>query len=93
MPATYRWPMVEGLSNLVRVRRRQDVGVRQIAARWPEAMANEGKARWDRTDLAATALRDPVGVAIYGWVHLATRLRLRDRAEAGGAGGAWTRGR
>lgn len=84
VPARYHWPMVEGLGALVRVRRRQDTGVRQIAARWPGLMGNEGKGRWPRADLARLALADPLGVAAYGWVHLATRLRRSD---------AWSRGR
>ena len=85
VPARYHWPMVEGIGALVRVRRRQDVGVRQIAARWPALMENEGKARWDRAALARAALGDPGGFAVYGAVHLLTRLDRRDAR--------WSRGR
>lgn len=84
-PARYHWPMVEGLGALIRVRRRQDAGVAQIAARWPALLANEGKGRWARADLLRTALRHPVGMAVYLTVHVAVRLR-RPAAE-------WSRGR
>ena len=85
VPALYHWPMVEGLSNLVRVRRRQDQGVRQIADRWPEMIEREGKPAWDRRHLARTALRDPFGMATYLGVHVATRLRSSSNE--------WSRGR
>ena len=45
--ADYTWPMVEGLSRLVRVRRRQDAGTTEIAARYPDLMKHEDKARPD----------------------------------------------
>jgi len=83
--ATYRWPMVEGLAGLVRVRRRQDAGVAEIAARWPALMANEGKARPGPAGIAARALRDPAGFAVYAEVSLAVR--------AGPRPAGWTRGR
>lgn len=85
VPAPYGWPMVEGFARLVRVRRRQDAGVRQIAARWPELLTNEGKASLGAGGLARLALRDPVGFAAYAAVSLAVRLRP--------AGDGWTRGR
>ena len=85
VPARYHWPMVEGLARLIRVRRRQNAGVDQIAETWPDLLANEGKDRWRRADLIRTALRDPVGMAVYLWVHVAVRLR--------GPDGGWTRGR
>jgi hypothetical protein len=85
MPARYHWPMVEGLRALMRVRHRQDTGVKEIAARWPAMLTNEGKARWARADLMRLALRDPLGMAVYVMVHVAVRLR-RDSGD-------WTRGR
>lgn len=86
LPATYSWPMVEGWSRLVRVRRRQDAGVREIAARWPDLLRNEGKAALGAVGAARLALRDPVGFAIYAAVSVAVRM------ERGPAAG-WTRGR
>jgi glycosyltransferase involved in cell wall biosynthesis len=72
--ASYRWPMVEGWRNLVRVRRRQNVGVAEVAAGWPELMANEGKARLGARGALRLLRAAPVGVLVYGAVNLATRL-------------------
>ncbi len=83
--ASYLWPMIEGFAALVRVRRRQDAGVAEIAARWPGLLAREGKARLGMARLAALALRDPAGFACYAAVSVAVKARR------GGAG--WTRGR
>lgn len=85
LPATYSWPMVEGGRRLVRVRRRQDAGVAEIAARWPDLLGNEGKARLTRAALVRLALADPLGFATYAAVSLAVRLGPRSRD--------WVRGR
>lgn len=83
--ASYRWPMIEGFAALVRVRRRQDAGVAEIAARWPELLKREAKARLTMGDVLALALRDPLGFCTYAAVSLAVKAR---RGSAG-----WTRGR
>ncbi|MDX1786096.1 MAG: glycosyltransferase family 2 protein [Roseovarius sp.] len=80
----YSWPMVEGFGNLVRVRRRQDRGVAEIAARYPQLLRNDDKGGVGAAGLARRALRDPLGFAAYGGVALATKLP--------GQGG-WVRGR
>jgi glycosyltransferase involved in cell wall biosynthesis len=85
VPDRYDWPMVEGLAALIRVRRRQDAGVRELAALCPDLMAREAKPRLAPSDLAGLGLRDPVGFAVYAAVSLAVRLRRSD--------GAFTRGR
>lgn len=85
LPATYSWPMVEGFARLVRVRRRQDAGVRELAARYPHLLANEGKETLTPAALMRLALADPAGFAAYGAVSLAVRL--------GPADSRWTRGR
>jgi len=85
LAATYAWPMIEGFDGLVRVRRRQDAGVAEIGARWPELMAHEAKAPLGPGQILALALRDPVGCAVYAAVSVAVRLRR--------AGPGWTRGR
>jgi len=82
---TYDWPMIEGFAALTRVRRRQDEGVRELAARHPALMANEGKSPLGAGALASLALRDPMGFATYAAVSLAVR------AKRGGDG--FTRGR
>ena len=85
VPARYHWPMVEGMSNLIRVRRRQDAGVHEIARLYPDLPRNEAKAPLTRTHLLRLALTDPLGLATYLAVHVAVRLRP--------ASADWTRGR
>jgi glycosyltransferase involved in cell wall biosynthesis len=82
--ASYRWPLVEGWRALVRVRRRQNRGVAEIAARYPELLRNDDKPRLPARRTLAMALRDPLGFAVYGGVAVATRL---------GASSGWERGR
>ncbi|WP_238987386.1 glycosyltransferase family 2 protein [Roseovarius dicentrarchi] len=84
VPATYTWPMVEGWRNLVRVRRRQDRGVGEIAVRYPDLLRNDSKARPGLRGIAARGMRDPTGFAVYAAVALAVKLP--------GASG-WVRGR
>jgi glycosyltransferase involved in cell wall biosynthesis len=79
----YDWPMSEGFGALVRVRRRQDAGMTQIAAQYPGLLRNEGKA--PMTGLVGRVVHDPVGFVVYMAVSLAVRWRK------GGAG--FTRGR
>lgn len=85
VPQTYLWPMAEGFAALVRTRRRQDRGVRELAALHPGLMQREGKPRLTLPALTAMALRDPPGFLTYAAVALAVRLRP--------AGDAFTRGR
>lgn len=81
----YIWPMVEGLAQLVRVRRRQDKGTKQIAAHYPELLQNDDK---ERPDILTLAKGDPRGFAVYAFVALLVRLNkpFSDRQE-------WSRGR
>lgn len=83
--APYRWPMIEGFAALVRVRRRQDAGVAQIAALYPEIMLREGKHRLGLPGLVQRAITDPAGFAIYAAVSLVVKARR--------GGADWTRGR
>lgn len=85
VPAPYHWPMVEGWSGLVRVRRRQDAGVREIYQLYPQTIKNEAKGSLSAADLLRLGLRDPVGFAVYVGVHIAVRCRSAD--------GGWARGR
>ena len=84
VPARYHWPMIEGWSGLVKVRRRQDAGVAEVYRLYPELMANEGKAALGAGGVARLALRDPLGFAVYAGVSLAVRRRRGD---------GWVRGR
>lgn len=85
VPAPYDWPMIEGFAALIRVRRRQDSGVAEIARMYPGLLRREGKAPLSKARLARMALRDPIGFAIYAAVSVAVRL--------GKGPTLWTRGR
>jgi len=84
--ATYCWPMIEGFANLVRVRRRQDLGVQEISNRFPDLLQNEDATSPSMARIAGMALRDPVGFAAYALVKLAVKT-----SYARGEG--WARGR
>lgn len=84
-PATYIWPMIEGFAPLVKVRRRQDAGVREIDQTYPGLLAREGKPGLGKRQLIGLVLRDPVGFAVYAAVSLNVRLKRGSTA--------WTRGR
>jgi glycosyltransferase involved in cell wall biosynthesis len=85
--AGYTFPMPEGFARLVRVRRRQDRGGADLAARFPDLAARAGRTAPGPARLLRLALADPAGFAVYAAVALAVRLPvLRDAA-------AWSRGR
>lgn len=84
-PATYTWPMVEGFGRLVKVRRRQDEGVKEIARMWPDLLSNEGKSALGWGQLLGLAAKEPVGFAVYVAVALAVRSKKGTSH--------WTRGR
>lgn len=84
--AAYDWPLVEGWSNLVRVRRRQDIGVQEVAKLYPELMRNDDKPAFPIRRKIALALRDPLGFAVYAGVALLVRLTPGQAAD-------WSRGR
>lgn len=84
--SAYQWPMVEGFRALVRVRRRQDQGVAELAALHPGMMANEAKDKPGKAWLLGRLLRDPVAFATYAAVTLAVRAGWGRQA-------GWVRGR
>jgi glycosyltransferase involved in cell wall biosynthesis len=73
--APYRWPVVEGWTALVRVRRRQDAGVAEIAARYPALLANDDARPGARARLMRAALAHPLACLTYAAVRVAARLR------------------
>lgn len=85
VPARYHWPMIEGFAGLVKVRRRQDAGVREIRDLFPELVANDHTAPLSRAGVLGLALRHPVSFLVYLSVHLAVRIR---QPQSG-----WDRGR
>lgn len=81
--AVYHWPMVDSLLNLLRVRRRQDQGTRQVAEMFPKLMQNENK---PNPVLPPLIKADPLGFMIYGSISAIVRL-TRGMAQG------WARGR
>ncbi|MEI6100154.1 MAG: glycosyl transferase, partial [Alphaproteobacteria bacterium] len=74
-----------GLSNLIRVRRRQDAGTAEVDRLYPQLRPNEGKADVGAGDLLRLALAAPLGFVVYAIIRLAVRMK-RPAAE-------WSRGR
>ena len=85
VPAHYHWPMVEGFWNLVRVRRRQNAGVTEIAKLYPSLLVNEGKEALTAGLIMRLAMSDPLGFAIYVVVHVVVMIS--------GDPNEWSRGR
>jgi glycosyltransferase involved in cell wall biosynthesis len=85
--SVYTWPMVEGISNLVRVRRRQDAGVAEIARIYPALLANDAAGRPGVWAMIRRGLCDPAGFLVYAAVSLAVRLPAPRAAQR------WARGR
>jgi glycosyltransferase involved in cell wall biosynthesis len=84
--APYDWPMIEGMAPLVRVRRRQDIGVAEVKSLYPDLWANHDPAPADAPPLWRRGLRDPVGFAAFALVAIGVRLPHRK-------GERWARGR
>lgn len=71
--APYDWPIAEGFVRLVRVRRRQDQGVAEIADLYPQILKNDDKPAFPKSRMLAMAARDPIGFAVYAGVALAVK--------------------
>ena len=84
--ACYDWPVAEGFARLVKVRRRQDAGVSEIARKYPALAKNDDKRPFPLADKFRAALFDPMAFAVYGGVALVVRLTRKNRQE-------WARGR
>ncbi|WP_276150587.1 MULTISPECIES: glycosyltransferase family 2 protein [unclassified Sulfitobacter] len=86
VPAGYDWPMIEGFTRLVQVRRRQDIGVAEIEEQYPELMVNDDT--HDQTvPVWKRALWDPVAFVAFVAVRIAIRLPILR------SGNRWVRGR
>jgi glycosyltransferase involved in cell wall biosynthesis len=83
--ASYSWPLVEGFSALVHVRRRQDAGGAQLRRLHPDLEAHEAKPGVPLSTHLRLALTMPVSYAIY----IAVQIMVRQRAPAEDA---WARG-
>ena len=84
--ATYCWPMIEGLGQLIKVRRRQDIGVAEVRALYPALWSNHDPAPADAPPIWRRALRDPLGFAAFAVVALAVRMPHAKQER-------WVRGR
>lgn len=82
----YDWPVVQGAGALMRVRRRQEAGMAELARAFPELMANDDPRPSRAATLARIALKDPWGAAVYAAITGLARAR---RASNPG----WSRGR
>lgn len=87
VPATYLWPIVEGFSNLVKVRRRQDIGVAEIAKTYPALLQNDDKPSFNLMHTIKLATSDPIGFCIYATVAIAVRISGKKNTKD------WSRGR
>lgn len=83
--SSYEWPMIEGLRNLIKVRRRQDIGVWEVYERWPELKENEGKFSMGLLGHARVFAQGPVDYAVYAFVQILTKLTKKTSS--------WERGR
>ncbi len=84
--AGYDWPLVEGFAALVKVRRRQNAGVDEIKARFPDLLKNDDKFTLSLGTKLAMMLRDPLGFAVYAAVSILVKLSPQKSD-------AWERGR
>ena len=73
VPASYDWPIAEGHAALVRVRKRQDVGVAEIARDYPQLLANDDKDRISFSGLLWLMISDPIGFLTYADIARAVR--------------------
>ncbi len=87
VPATYDWPIVEGIGNLVRVRRRQNVGVEQVERLFPDRAGNADAARLGWSGALGLLLRYPVGFVVYALVAIIVKLTENHEDTS------WSRGR
>ena len=86
VPATYDWPMVQGFARLVQVRRRQDIGVAEIARDYPGLMTNDDS-HAEVPPVWRRAIADPLAFAAFCAVRTAIYLPvLRSKNR-------WVRGR
>lgn len=86
-PARYSWPIAEGLGWLVKVRRRQNSGLRQLRIAFPHLARQSERTRPKVPELLRLMARDPLGFGIYSSVALLVSLPLFRTQER------WPRGR
>lgn len=80
--AKYHWPLPEGFGNLVKARRRQDAGMRELYEKFPAQLANESK---PSNKVWSVLVTNPPAFFVYVCVRLAARLKRNTNG--------WLRGR
>jgi glycosyltransferase involved in cell wall biosynthesis len=85
VPTPYYWPLAEGFTALVRVRRRQDIGMQELFQKFPELQRNESKKPVTLSIFTRALLRRPLSGLIYILVSLAVRSKSTTTG--------WARGR
>lgn len=73
--APYHWPLAEGFAALVRVRRRQDAGMRELFKTFPALAKNEAKPPVTLTYLLRALCKKPMAGLIYILVAITVRSR------------------
>lgn len=84
--ASYHWPLAEGFARLVKVRRRQDAGVRELEALYPALLKNESKPPMTLGDHLTLFAKVPLSYLVYVSVMVVVKLNGSGRKE-------WVRGR
>lgn len=74
LDAAFHWRLAEGLPALVRARRRQDRGTRELMRSHPELFAQEDKRALGKGEVMRMAAHDPLGFAVYGGVRALARM-------------------
>ncbi|WP_270732578.1 glycosyltransferase [Shimia sp. Alg240-R146] len=86
VPAGYEWPLVEGVRALIKVRRRQNAGVAEVADKYPYLLENDDKHTLSLWEKLRMGLHDPLGMLVYGGVSVIVKLTPQKD-------GSWGRGR
>lgn len=76
VPASFEWPITEGFVNLVRVRRRQDIGLHEIRTLYPDLASRMADTAPDGREKLRLFFADPIGFVIYAAVALTVRTPL-----------------
>ncbi len=81
----FRWELTEGFRALIRVRRRQDRGTRELLACFPDLLRNEDKPGFEPGEFWGLATRFPFGMIVYCAVSVLARIPVGMKT--------WARGR
>ena len=80
--ATYSLPAANGFSGQVRLSRRRQIGIRQIARRYPSLIGPDTTATMSARQMFSRLIGNPVGAGAYAFVALAVKSPLyRTRAR------------